>query len=59
LQREANDDVEGQVRRAIRLTTGRTAKDDELRRDVEFVRGAGLRQYCLMLLNANEFIYLD
>jgi hypothetical protein len=59
LQREANDDVEGQVRRAIRLTTGRTAKDDELRRDVEFVRSAGLKQYCLMLLNANEFVYLD
>jgi hypothetical protein len=59
LQREAPDDVEKQVRRAVRLTTGRTVENEELRRDVEFVRSAGLRQYCLMLLNANEFIYLD
>ncbi|HMF13325.1 MAG TPA: DUF1549 and DUF1553 domain-containing protein, partial [Gemmataceae bacterium] len=59
LQREANGDVEGQVRLAIRLTTGRAAKDDELRRDVEFIRSAGSKQYCLMLLNANEFVYLD
>src|SRR5262249_44225136 len=59
LQREALNDVEAQVQRAIRLTTGRRAPVEELRRDCEFARCAGLLQYCLMLLNANEFVYLD
>jgi hypothetical protein len=57
------------VRRAIRLTTGRVPAADEVSRDVAFVRelqernGIGepeaLRFYCLLMLNANEFIYLD
>jgi hypothetical protein len=59
LQREAPNDVRMQVQRAIRLTTGRQAHDDELRRDIEFAHSAGLSRYCLMLLNANEFLYLD
>ena len=37
LQREAPD-LEGQVRRAIRLTTGRVAGEEEVRKDVAFVR---------------------
>jgi hypothetical protein len=59
LQREAPNDAEKQVQGAIRLTTGRTACQDELRQDVEFVRSVGLKQYCLMTLNTNEFLYLD
>ena len=62
-------DLEAQVRRAIRLTAGRLPTDDEVRKDVAFVRDlkakAGLsdavvlQQYCLLALNANEFVYLD
>jgi hypothetical protein len=69
LQKEAPDNLEGQVRRAIRLTTGRVPTAEEVREDVAFVRqlqerqrlaaAEALRFYCLMLLNANEFIYLD
>ena len=62
LRRETPGDLDAQVRRAIRLTTGRTPKDDEVRQDVAFVRSFqrdGLKRYCLLALNANEFIYLD
>src|SRR5262249_29071862 len=62
LQREAPGDLEAQVRRAIRLTTGRAPGEDEVRKDVTFVRSLkedGLKRYCLLALNANEFIYLD
>jgi hypothetical protein len=62
-------DLESRVRRAIRLTTGRVPGDDEVKKDVAFVRelqknaklgdAAVLQQYCLLVLNTNEFVYLD
>jgi hypothetical protein len=58
-----------QVRLAIRLTTGRTPADDEIKADVAFVgklresnrldESQALRIVCLLRLNANEFFYLD
>jgi hypothetical protein len=66
LAREVPDDLTGQVRHAIRLTTGRRPSDDEVRRDVAFIRGLEakgvadpLKRYCLLALNTNEFVYLD
>ena len=69
LRREAPGDLAAQVRRAIRLTAARDPDKDEVRGDVEFVRTlmdrsrlderAALSQYCLMILNANAFLYLD
>lgn len=57
------------VKAAIRLTTSRTPSDAEVRKDTEFVQvqrnkhkldeREALQRYCLMLLNANEFVYLD
>ena len=68
LTKEANT-VDAQVRRAIRLTTGRNGSDDEVKKDVAFVEmmrvkhelsdTEALRRYCLLVLNANEFLYLD
>jgi hypothetical protein len=68
LQKEAAD-LESCIRRAIRLIAGRTATDDEVKKDVAFVRelqekaklseSAALQQYCLLVLNTNEFVYLD
>jgi hypothetical protein len=62
-------DVSKQVRLAIRLTTGRNASDDEVKNDVAFLRlmrekhklseAEALKRYCLLMLNANEFAYLD
>lgn len=69
LQSEAPNDLAAQVRRAIRLTTARSPGEDEVRRDLDFVRNVqtrdklgefgALTSYCLLLLNANEFFYLD
>lgn len=63
LQREHPGDLAAQVKRAVRLTTGRTPTEKEIKQDLEYV-GDGkdanaLRRYCLLLLNTNEFIYLD
>lgn len=69
LGRETTGGLTEQVRRAIRLTAGRTPGDDEVRQDVAFItelkdrlklsESEALRHYCLLALNANEFIYLD
>jgi hypothetical protein len=69
LRRETPGDVAAQVRRAIRLTTGRRPADDEVKKDVAFIGDmqtkhkltgpAALTQYCLLALNTNEFIYVD
>jgi hypothetical protein len=66
LMKESNDPT-AQVRRAIRLTTGRIPSEDEVRKDVAFLAelrrktndSDALKQYCLMLLNTNEFVYVD
>jgi hypothetical protein len=69
LKKERPTSLEAQVRRAIRLTTGRIPADAEVRKDVAFIREAiatdglteaqALKLYCLLALNANEFVYLD
>ena len=69
LRKEFPDDVSAQVTRGIRLTTGRIPKADEVAKDVAFLAAMkakhklddakALAQYALMLLNANEFVYLD
>jgi hypothetical protein len=67
--KEAPGDAAGQVSRAIRLTTGRVPDEKEVRGDLAFVAklkaadkltdAEALRLYCLLSLNANEFVYLD
>jgi uncharacterized protein DUF1553 len=67
LQKEFPGDTPAQVRRAIRLTTGREPKEKEVESDMAFIKdlrqklseAEALRQYCLMALNTNEFVYLD
>jgi hypothetical protein len=69
LLKEAPQGLEAQVTRAVRLTTGRVPAADEVKKDVGFVETLrqehklseqeALRFYCLVLLNANEFVYLD
>lgn len=69
LQREFPNDPAGQIRRAIRLTTGRLPKPGEVARDVQFIKELrrdeklsavkALENYCLMMLNLNEFVYLE
>jgi mono/diheme cytochrome c family protein len=69
LEKEFPGDVAAQVKRAIRLATGRAPTSAEVARDVAFIAairdrhkldaGKALTQYCLMCLNTNEFVYLD
>jgi hypothetical protein len=69
MQREVPDDVPAQVTRAIRLTTGRVPAAAEVAKDAAFVAElrakhgldarTALARYCLLLLNTNEFVYLD
>jgi hypothetical protein len=69
MQSVAPGDLAAQVRRAIRLTTGRQPSDKEVTADSEFVKKfqadakleekQALVQYCLLLLNTNEMVYLD
>jgi len=69
LEKEHPNDLAAQIRRAIRLTSQRNAPIDEIGRDVAFVQramlddeltaGDALKLYCLLVLNTNEFFYLD
>ncbi len=69
LQTEHPQDLRAQVARAIRLTCGREPTDRELAADLEFIANLkiderqsaeqALQTYCLMILNTNEFVYLD
>jgi hypothetical protein len=69
LQKEHPNNLADQVKRAIRLTTGRVPGDDEVKRDLAFIAslkekfklddGKALIQYCLLCLNTNEFVYVD
>jgi hypothetical protein len=69
LECEHPRDLPAQIERAIRLTTARSPARTEIQKDVEFIQKLqmegklsaheALRYYCLMLLNANEFVYLD
>lgn len=69
LRREVPNDLAGQVRRAIRLTTGREPSDREVADDLTLIADLqqrhglsaadALKWFCLMQLNANEFVYLD
>jgi hypothetical protein len=69
LVKESPGGVEQQVARGIRLTTGRIPAAAEVAKDVAFIQllkdkhklddKTALTRYCLLLLNANEFVYLD
>jgi hypothetical protein len=69
LGREAGKDVEKQVRRALYLATSRQPGAQEVQRGLDLIEalqkedGATAEQalncFCLMVLNLNEFIYLD
>jgi hypothetical protein len=69
LQKECGDDATKQVERALRLATQRPPEAREVRRGVALIeafrsRGGvaaerSLQYFCLMVLNLNEFVYLD
>lgn len=69
LSRERPDSTADQVQLAMRLITSRKADRKEIDADVQFIselqteekltRQQAMQNYCLLLLNSNEFVYLD
>ena len=69
LAKEAGEDVDARVRHALRLALGRPPRATEVERGctviAKFQEEEGvsatqaLRSFCLLVLNLNEFIYLD
>jgi mono/diheme cytochrome c family protein len=69
LKKEVPNSVPGQIKLAIALTTGRQASESEVKADVSVIEklqtkhqlsvDAALKLYCLLVLNANEFAYID
>jgi mono/diheme cytochrome c family protein len=57
LSREASPDA--RVSMGFRLVTGRAPTAAELARGKEFLQRGGLESFCLLLLNLNEFLYVD
>jgi hypothetical protein len=66
---EVGEDPAQQVRRAVELALLRTASDKEVQRGIDLMAALreqhrltaaqALQQYCLMICNSNEFIYID
>jgi hypothetical protein len=69
LLKESPGDLKAQVTQAIPLTTGRVPAAEEIAKDTAFVHDlmakhrlderTALTRYALLLLNTNEFVYLD
>ena len=69
LERDAPASLEAQVALGLRLTTNRPPTDAEVAKDASFVRlmqskhklapADALARYALLLLNSNEFVYVD
>ncbi|HWE02191.1 MAG TPA: DUF1553 domain-containing protein [Tepidisphaeraceae bacterium] len=69
LKHEAGDDISRQIALAFRLATCRTPTEKEIARSIDLIQslqkknGAAAEQaikyFCLMVLNLNEFVYLD
>ncbi|MFN0165933.1 MAG: DUF1549 and DUF1553 domain-containing protein [Bryobacteraceae bacterium] len=60
LKRECRSDLRGcAVRNAFRLTLARAPRPNEVKLARDFLRGGGhLEDFCLALLNRNEFVYV-
>ncbi len=66
LQREAGPEPRDQVALALELATGRRPSEAAIRRGIEFLASfpaaesptQALQQYCLIILNLNEFVFL-
>jgi hypothetical protein len=69
LRKESPGDLAAQIRNAVRLTTSRTPTDEEVAKDVAFIKSIqkedkltdeqAFKIFCLVTINTNEFIYLD
>ena len=56
---DAGTDAASQVARAFQLAFGRQPSPTEATAAEALLQSRGLPQLCRMLLNANEFVYVD
>ncbi len=56
---EAGADVDRQVDRAYRLTLARPPSAEELALARPFMQAQGLEQLCVVMLNTNEFLFVN
>ena len=69
LKREAGDDAQAQVARALEIALCRAPREKEIERGLALIESLqknhgqsaadALNSYCLFVLNLNEFVYLD
>ncbi|HEX5103149.1 MAG TPA: DUF1553 domain-containing protein, partial [Pirellulaceae bacterium] len=59
LKREAPAEEAAQIQRAYALAFGRPANEDELKFALQFIGQHGLDQFCVVIFNASEFLYVD
>ena len=59
VQMEAGNSLTAQVERAHRLTTGNSLAEGNRQQMIEFTQRHGLTNLCRVLLNTNEFIFVD
>jgi hypothetical protein len=53
------DDVRGQVRAACALAFGRSPTPEEADEWSAFAASYGLENFCRLILNSNEFLFVD
>ena len=59
LLKEAGESASSQVKKGFLLAYSREPDEEELRSSVSFVKKRGLFAFCRVLLNSNEFLYVD
>ena len=59
VEREAGGDLVPEVRRAYALAFCREPTEEEASFGRDFIGKHGLTQFCLVLFNTNEFLYID
>ncbi len=59
LSKDVGDEAQKQIERAYWLAFSRAPSEQEIALSNEFVKHAGLTQFCLVLLNTNEFLTMN
>ncbi len=59
LRREAGNEIDAQIKQAFTLAFGRAPANEELTAARTLVKSHSLEAFCRMMLNANEFVYVD
>jgi hypothetical protein len=59
VERDAGKEIATQITRLYQLAYGRPPGEDELKQLQPFVEQHGLAALCRVVMNSNEFLYVD